>query len=326
MKPLVSIIIPVYNAGHYLRRSVEAVLNQTYSNIELLLINDGSTDDSKSICLEYANKDSKVKYYEHANHGQGFTRARGVQLASGDLVAFVDQDDYMAPHMYEIMVNAIAESGVDVCVCQWNYELPDGRHTINNRVYEDSFYGVKEGVEFARYLYWYRGVEKGGSGYANGVVVSPWNKLFRRKLLIGFESTGYLGEDEEMNDYVLSQPGVKVNVIPDELYYWCENLGSMSNRPFSDKRWYFLRAMGKRIKKYNDTYILTETCKLICNLYIEYFYKGKIAKIIPPCDVAELYSDSCLNLIKLGYNNPSFYARMFLFKCSPFLYKRLLMR
>jgi len=283
MNYLISIIVPVYNAEMYLRRCIDALLGQTYDNIEVILISDGSTDGSDLICEEYARRDGRVRYYRQKNHGQGYTRARGVELAKGDYVAFADADDRMQPQTYGSMITAIKRDGTDMCVCQWNYELPGGEHTINNRIYPDSFYGVKTAEEFARYLYAYKEQElTTGYGYANGVVASPWNKLFRRDLLLGFESNGYLGEDEEMNDFVLSKPGVKVSVIPDELYYWCQNLESISHRPFSGKRWYYLKMLSKRTELYTDKYILGETHKLICNIGIEYYYKGISAACPPP--------------------------------------------
>lgn len=282
MDELISIIMPVYNAEKFLPRAIESVLNQTYKNIELILINDGSTDGSADVCRRYAEEDKRIKYYEQSNHGQGYTRARGINLANGEFVAFVDSDDRMCAEMYETMLKAMKHDHTDVCACQWNYELPNGQHTINNRIYNQSYYGIKTGVEFARYLYKYKELENGGYGYSNGVVVSPWNKLFRKELLRGFESNGYYGEDEEMNDFVYSQTGIKVSVIPEELYYWCQNLDSITNRPFSEKRWHFLKMLSERSRRYNDRYILGETNKLLCNIYIEYYFKGKEQGITPP--------------------------------------------
>lgn len=275
MNELVSIIVPAYNAEKFLKRSIEAILNQTYRNIELILINDGSTDNTEQICLEYAAKDSRVKYFQQENHGQGYTRARGIRESKGEYIAFVDADDYMHPQAYEIMLKSLLRDSTDVCVCQWNYELIDGRHTINNRIYDDTFYGIKTGTEFARYLYCYKDTENGGYGYANGLVVSPWNKLYRKQLLTSFTSSGYIGEDEEMNDYVLSQKDTRVSIIKDELYYWCENPDSITHQVFSDKRWHLFKMLEKRSKLYKDKYIQKETHKLIFNIYIEYYFKSR---------------------------------------------------
>lgn len=316
--------MPVYNGAKYLSRSIEAVLNQTNVDLELILINDGSTDNSKEICEEYAKSDKRVRYYEQSNHGQGYTRAKGVEIASGEYIAFVDQDDWMKSAMYGTMLSSIIENNTDVCVCQWNYELPDGTHTIDNTIYDESFYGVKTSIEFAKYLYKYINVEQ-KYGYANGLVVSPWNKLYRKSLLSGFASTGYLGEDEDMNDYVFSQSNITVSIIKDEFYYWCQNMDSMSNRPFSNKKWEYFDAFGKRLKRYNDAYVKECTYKLIFNYYIENYYKAKEVSLLPPTSVKQLFRKSCIGLIKSGKVETKTIVRMGLFLTSPALYKRLLM-
>lgn len=322
MNELISVIVPVYNVEKFLTRSIESILNQSYQNLELILINDGSVDNSGVICKQYAAKDKRIRYYEQENHGQGYTRARGIELAKGDFIAFVDADDYTLPMMYELMLMSIHEDKSDVSVCQWNYELPNGNHTINNRIYDDSFYGVKSSLEFAKYLYKYR-IKETGSGYGNGVYVSPWNKLYKKTLLNGFKSEGFIGEDEEMNDYVFSQPDVKVTVISEELYYWCQNLDSISNRPFSDKRWYFIKMLGKRVELYDDAFIVGETYKLICNIYIEYYFK---ADNTPPDYAKHLFAKAYRYLKRTHYCPAKFFVRMDLFRLSPQIYRIIFLR
>lgn len=325
MSQLVSIIMPVYNGAKYLHRSINAVLTQENVNLELILINDGSTDNSKAICKEFEAADSRVRYFEQENHGQGYTRAKGIELAKGTYVAFVDQDDWMRSKMYGTMMNAIIATGADVCVCQWNYEFPDGTHMIDNTIYDDSFYGLKTSIEFARYLYKYNTMEP-KYGYANGVVVSPWNKLYRKELLKGFTSSGYLGEDEDMNDYVFSQSNVMVCIIKDEFYYWCQNLESMSNRPFSSKKWGYFDALEKRLVRYRDEFIIERTHKLIFNYYIENYYKALDAGIKPPGVVKKLFHTSCWSLVRHKKADAKTIVRMLMFLSSPALYKRIVMR
>lgn len=321
MRDLISIIVPVYNCEKLLNRSLNAILNQYYTNIEIILINDGSTDGTGDICSEYALKDSRIRYFTQENHGQGYSRARGIALAKGEYIAFCDADDYMLPQMYGLMYRTMKHDNSDVVACQWNFELPDGRHTIDNRIYGDSFYGVKSGTEFAKYLYLFRYLEKDMNGYANGVVVSPWNKLYKKKTLYGFQTTGFLGEDEEMNDYVLSKPGVKVSVIREELYYWCDNPDSITHKPFSDKNWHVLSMLGKRQERYADAYIKEETRKLIFNLYIEYTLKSSIA---PPKFARKLYTNVCIKLLPYFIMRPKCLFRMLAFGISTKLYKALL--
>lgn len=150
---LISIIVPVYNAEKYLDRCLNSITSQTYRNLEIILINDGSTDGSGEICKEWQKRDGRIRYISQENKGQGYTRSRGVELSRGDFVAFVDDDDYMLSTMYGTMLQCMLDNRADICACQWNYEMPDGTHTITERNVDDSFYGCHSSVEFSRYLY-----------------------------------------------------------------------------------------------------------------------------------------------------------------------------
>ena len=102
-KKLISVIIPVYNVEKYLRRCVESVLNQTYVNLEIILVDDGSLDKSKSICDEFAQKYERVKVIHKKNGGLSSARNAGIELATGEYIGFVDSDDDVDPCMYEKM-------------------------------------------------------------------------------------------------------------------------------------------------------------------------------------------------------------------------------
>ena len=107
---LISVIIPVYNSAPFLPRCINSVLKQTYRYIEVLLIDDGSSDESGDICEYYATIDSRIKVFHKKNSGTGHTRQFGLEHSRGDFVAFVDNDDYIKPEMYEVMLNALCEN------------------------------------------------------------------------------------------------------------------------------------------------------------------------------------------------------------------------
>ena len=162
----------------------------------------------------------------------------------------------------------------------------------------------------------------GGYGYANGVVVSPWNKLFRKEVIKGVKASGYLGEDEEMNDYVNSK-NCKVVVIRDEFYYWCQNLASMSNQPFSAKRFHFLDMLKKRCELFDDEYIVSESEKLYCNIFIEYYYKAKEREVTVSDRYFLEFRKMHVSLWKRRSCGLKFHLRMLLFTLSPLLYKKI---
>lgn len=319
----VSIVMPIYNAEQYLASAIQCVLGQTYKNIELLLINDGSVDGSDRICEEYAKQDSRIVYVSQSNHGQGYTRSRGVELATGDFIAFFDSDDRCLSHMYATMVKSIERDNADICVCQWNYETLDGQHTINNKIYDSSFYGVMSSVEFARYLYKYEGKEA-GYGYANGLVVSPWNKLYRCDVIKGVKGSGYLGEDEEMNDWVNSKKNITVTIIPDELYYWCENPTSITHQLFSAKKYHILDMLIKRCEIFGDEYIVNKSMLLFCNLTVEFWLNAEDAKLEPPITYRKQFKKYVLELLKNRSCGLKFCLRMMLFSISSKLYRKVL--
>ncbi len=112
-----SIIIPVYNTSKYLRRCLDSVLNQTYKDLEIIVINDGSNDDSLSILNEYANKDERIKVIDKKNEGVSIARNKGLEAATGELIAFVDSDDAIVPDMYEVMIDSLIKYDASISVC-----------------------------------------------------------------------------------------------------------------------------------------------------------------------------------------------------------------
>ncbi|MBQ8886912.1 MAG: glycosyltransferase [Candidatus Gastranaerophilales bacterium] len=119
--PKVSIILPVYNVGKYLRQSLDSLINQTLKEIEIICVNDGSVDDSYEILEEYKAKDNRIKVIHKENKGTGAARNDGLRLATGECIGFVDPDDWVKPNMFERLYNLIKEKDLDIAMC-----MPDG--------------------------------------------------------------------------------------------------------------------------------------------------------------------------------------------------------
>lgn len=156
----VSIIIPIYNVEKYLKRCLESVVNQTLDDIEIILVNDGSTDNSSKIALEYA-KDypKKITYLEKENGGLSDARNYGMKYATGEYIAFLDSDDYIENDAYELMYKKAKEENADYVECDFCWEYP-------NKIKEDKrikYENKKEMLSFVR--------------------VVAWNKLIRRKII-----------------------------------------------------------------------------------------------------------------------------------------------
>lgn len=123
MKPAISIIVPIYNVDQYLRKCLNSILSQTFKDIEVILVNDGSTDLSGEICNEYADKDSRVKVFHQQSRGVSSARNRGVKLATGHYIGFVDGDDYVTKDMYENLYEACITTKSSIAICKLAREI-----------------------------------------------------------------------------------------------------------------------------------------------------------------------------------------------------------
>ena len=121
---LVSIIVPVYNVEQYLEKCVNSIINQSYKNLEIILVDDGATDNSGKICDELAKLDNRIKVYHKKNGGLSDARNYGVERATGEYIGFVDSDDYIDPKMYEKLYEAIKKENVDVVECSFKIIYP----------------------------------------------------------------------------------------------------------------------------------------------------------------------------------------------------------
>ena len=116
--PKVSIIVPVYNVGKYLSKCLDSLINQTLEDIEIICINDGSTDNSGSICDKWQSRDNRIRVIHRDNGGASSARNSGIKIAVGRYIAYVDSDDWIRQDMYEVMHKMIVTSGADVAICR----------------------------------------------------------------------------------------------------------------------------------------------------------------------------------------------------------------
>ena len=114
---LISIVVPIYNTEKYLKRCIESILNQTYQNLEVILVNDGSLDKSGQICNEYAKRDKRIKVIHKENTGSAESRNIGIKYATGKLIGFVDSDDYIDKNMYEMLYKDLKKHDAEIAIC-----------------------------------------------------------------------------------------------------------------------------------------------------------------------------------------------------------------
>lgn len=170
MRPMVSIIVPIYNAEQYLRRCVDSILNQEYTDFELLLVNDGSTDASGDICEEYRDQDSRVIVIQKENTGVSDSRNRALDRARGKYLQFLDSDDWITPDATRLFVRAAEEYGCDMVISDF-YRVVGERLSPKGDIEEE---GVLTREEFAAHMM------ENPADFYYGVL---WNKLYRRDIV-----------------------------------------------------------------------------------------------------------------------------------------------
>lgn len=174
-QPLVSIIVPIYNSALDLVPCLESIKRQTYANIEVLLVNDGSSDSSLEICRMYARLDSRMIVIDKENSGVSGTRNVAIERAQGEYLQFVDSDDFLDRNATRLMVEAAQESRCDLLICHYCSVMPDGRTSVYGFLPPDV---RMDKPQFARHL-----MEEPASFYY-GVM---WNKLYRAALVRAHE-------------------------------------------------------------------------------------------------------------------------------------------
>ena len=234
----ITVIIPVYKAEKYLARSVESVLGQTYDNLEVILVDDGSPDGSGALCEDYAKKDSRVKVLHRENGGAAAARNAGLDAAAGDYIAFVDADDHVAPDMLEKLYAALVDAGADMSLCGVAYVDGEGRPLMDLPPMAAEIIGPKafyERMEFAPESWRY---------------IVPWNRLHRRALFdnVRFRE-GRICEDEILSteQTILCK---SIAAIPDVLYYDVRREQSVMTSPVSLKNLAAVEAFTERYDFY----------------------------------------------------------------------------
>lgn len=167
MEYLVSIIIPIYNVEKYLEKCIKSMINQTYRNLEIILINDGSTDESAKICEKYKEQDSRIVFINKKNGGAASAKNEGLKIAKGDYITFIDSDDFIEPDMIEYMVNTIKKYNSDIIQCSFTNLYKNTEKFKQDKIIEQKI-GSKD--FFKLFL-----IKWDSSLF--------WNKLFKREVI-----------------------------------------------------------------------------------------------------------------------------------------------
>ena len=222
---LVSAIVPVYNVKPYLREALDSVLKQTYDKMEIIIVDDGSTDGSEDICDEYAKKDQRCRVIHQENKGLSGARNAALDLMTGDVVAFLDSDDAYHLDYIETMLSALLQQKADICVCQYTDHFAEGPMEFHDtdKLFPPWKAGLYDRIGALRAL------------ADNGFNVIVWNKLYRHELWKGIRfPEGHVHEDLDTT-YKIFDQCKRVYVLRQALYMRRRHPGSITST-FTEQR------------------------------------------------------------------------------------------
>lgn len=225
---LISIIVPIYNVSKYLDRCMESLLKQTYTNIEIIMVDDGSPDDCGSKCDDYASRDRRIKVIHKQNAGLGMARNSGLDIANGKYVAFIDSDDYVDIEMIEKLYHRLQNTKADTCFCRYYNVTAEKMNILAPEIYKKNNYQQDEIKEILLGMIGSLPEEPGDVE----IGMSVWKGLYSLDIInkskIRFQSERkYISEDIIFHiEYLQKAQKVVVEETPN--YYYCDNGGSLT--------------------------------------------------------------------------------------------------
>jgi len=215
---LITVIVPIYNVSAFLEKCVSSIVSQTYRNLEIILVDDGSQDDSPKLCDEWAGKDERITVVHKSNGGLSDARNVGIEKASGDYIVFVDGDDYIAPNMCASLLSAINISDADIAVCNFGWEY-DNQFKLHK-------FSQENGVVIDR-----NNILEAWAASDSVDFVIACNKLYRKKLFFTTAMIRYpisrLHEDE-FTSYRLLYEAKSVVFVDEPFYHYIQHNGSIT--------------------------------------------------------------------------------------------------
>ncbi|MCU9612326.1 glycosyltransferase [Caldibacillus lycopersici] len=254
-QPLISVIVPIYKVENYLNRCLESIVNQTYNNLEIILVDDGSPDRCPEICNQWAERDSRIIVIHQPNGGLSKARNSGLRIAKGDYIGFVDSDDWILPDMYEFLLNLILVHNADISHCSFYHSngknLHKG-HGTGKKFNGNNFESIKECLKLEKFI------------------LSVWNKLYKRDVLNGvFFEDGRYYEDTLFNFWSFKNANKTVYDGEPKYFYFTRD-DSIVKSPFSKK-------------ELDVIYSTEKLCKLTSKYYpdlLEYAEKKNIIECL----------------------------------------------
>lgn len=268
---LISIIVPIYNVSKYLDRCMESLLKQTYTNIEIIMVDDGSPDDCGNKCDCYAKKDCRVKVIHKKNAGLGMARNSGIDISSGKYISFVDSDDYVDTKMIERLYNRLNKENADTCFCRYYNVAANGKKMLAKEVYHKSKYKNDDVKEVLLGMIGSPPMQQGDVE----IGMSVWKGLYSLDIInthnIRFPSEReYISEDIIFHiEYLKYSKNITIEETSN--YYYCDN-GSSLTKSYNANRFVMEKKLLEKEKMELSQIFETDE-------YIQRLYKAFLGRV-----------------------------------------------
>lgn len=260
MEPLISVIIPVYNVEKYLNKCITSVVEQTYKNLEIIIVDDGSTDQSPEICDEWKKRDSRIQVVHSSNGGAGKARNTALDMATGDYVTFVDSDDYIAPQMYQVLLEQFYD-GIGIVECNYSMVYDDSEEFKEERkIYKIHTYSAMEAM-----------YENINDHIFRQLI---WNKMYRKDVIKGIYFPTGKKIDDEFWTYQAIGNASKLIYMDQKLYAYRQQEQSVMHLLDAKKRLEALKAKEER-HKYICKFMPQLKTESLNNLWFTCIYQGQ---------------------------------------------------
>lgn len=268
-RPLVSVIVPVYNTEKYLAECVDSILCQTLHDIEVILVDDGSTDTSPAICDAYAQQDTRVKVIHKENGGVSSARNIGLSAITGDYFTFVDSDDIVSPEAFDLMLCAASHLHAPMVICGRAY-LSNGKSSPIPCPRSHDRIELTSSHQLIERLY--------TSEYDNNLFTAPWGKIYSSNdfSTIVHYKEGIILEDDDLANRLFLED-FPIAVVHEPLYFWRMVPNSITHQALKKEKCIMLAILLERVRNFSAAGFsdsAARAAKVFIEIYIEYYYKS----------------------------------------------------
>lgn len=262
-KPKISVIVPIYNVEAYLDRCLDSIVNQTYKNLEIILVDDGSPDGCSQLCDEWSRRDNRIIVMHKENGGLSDARNAGLEIASGDFIGFVDSDDWIESDMYECLYDLLCRFSADIAICGSNSVDSEGR-VVGVGKFPKKVVGYEDVVVFEDEKIMEAHLKK-----TNDINSGVWNKLYRKSIVHGIRFPKSKLYEDVFTMYKYLDRAKRVVKTRTHKYNYYQREDSICRKSFTIKNFDSVQANNERYEYIKANYPNLETMareRLLVNL------------------------------------------------------------